>query len=135
VLIWGGFANDGTAAGLNDGARLNPITGQWTPISTVGAPSPRDFSSAVWTGSEMIVWGGNGQSGALADGARYNPTTDTWAPIASTGAPSARAFHSAVWTGSEMIVWGGCCAPPPAADFADGARYNPATNTWTPLAT
>ena len=30
----------------------------WTATSTTGAPSPRTGQTAVWTGSEMIVWGG-----------------------------------------------------------------------------
>ena len=32
----------------------------WTTTSTTNAPSPRSSHTAVWTGSEMIVWGGNG---------------------------------------------------------------------------
>ncbi len=37
----------------------------------------------VWTGTEMIVWGGNDWLflGDLGDGARYNPATDSWTPI------------------------------------------------------
>jgi len=30
----------------------------WTATSTTNAPSARDSHTAVWTGSEMIVWGG-----------------------------------------------------------------------------
>jgi hypothetical protein len=30
----------------------------WTTISTINAPAPRASHTAVWTGSEMIVWGG-----------------------------------------------------------------------------
>jgi hypothetical protein len=33
---------------------------------------------------------------------------------------------TSVWTGTEFIVWG-------AAGFADGAAYNPTTNTWRPV--
>lgn len=31
---------------------------QWTPTTTTGAPTARYVPTAVWTGSEMIVWGG-----------------------------------------------------------------------------
>ena len=31
----------------------------WTATSTTNAPDPRDDHRAVWTGSEMIVWGGD----------------------------------------------------------------------------
>jgi hypothetical protein len=30
----------------------------WTPTNLTGAPDARDSHTAVWTGSEMIVWGG-----------------------------------------------------------------------------
>ena len=38
-----------------------PCTDQWTATSTTNAPSARDGHTAVWTGSEMIVWGGFGE--------------------------------------------------------------------------
>ena len=57
----------------------------------------------MWTGSEMIIWGGS----QLNTGGRYNPSTDSWAATSTTNAPSARQDHTAVWTGSEMIIWGG----------------------------
>src|SRR5262249_19725959 len=34
----------------------------WTRISTTGAPAGRQYHTAVWTGSEMIVWGGYNSS-------------------------------------------------------------------------
>ncbi|MDP9186205.1 MAG: hypothetical protein M3O72_02460, partial [Verrucomicrobiota bacterium] len=47
----------------------------WTPTFS-GVPDARYLHTAVWTGTEMIVWGGYG-SGYLNTGGRYNPTTDT----------------------------------------------------------
>src|SRR6266705_2043532 len=35
------------------------IDDTWTPTSLTKAPSARWYHTAVWTGSEMIVWGGN----------------------------------------------------------------------------
>jgi len=43
----------------------------WTPTSLVGAAAPRYYHTAVWTGSEMIVWGGG--LPILNTGGRYNP--------------------------------------------------------------
>jgi hypothetical protein len=51
----------------------------WTATSTTNAPSPRHGHTAVWTGTEMIVWGGVDDSGNPQNtGGRYNPSTDTW---------------------------------------------------------
>jgi len=104
----------------------------WTAVTTNGAPRAREDHTAVWTGREMIVWGGYGLWGRLNDGGRYDPSTDTWTPVTTSGAPTARDYHTAVWTGSEMIVWGG---RGDAGHLNDGGRYNPVTDTWTPVTT
>ncbi len=103
----------------------------WQPLPTTGAPSPRWLHVGLWTGTEMLIWGGKPGAGAVSgDGALYDPTTDTWRPMSMTGAPAARHSPSAVWTGSEMIVWGGFGQ---SSYLTDGARYDPATDTWTPI--
>ena len=79
----------------------------WTATSTTSAPAGRSTHTAVWTGSEMIVWGGWNGSTFFDTGGRYNPSTDSWTATSSTNAPAGRYAHTAVWTGSEMIVWGG----------------------------
>ena len=80
----------------------------WSSRASGSAPSVRSYYTAVWTGSEMIVWGGNGGGFSdLNDGGRYNPAANSWTATPTTGAPSVRYYHTAVWTGSEMIVWGG----------------------------
>src|SRR5436309_12569822 len=40
----------------------------WTATSTTSAPAGRYYHTAVWTGSEMIVWGGTDGSGFLNTG-------------------------------------------------------------------
>ena len=100
----------------------------WAATSTVNAPTARDLHTAVWTGSEMIVWGGTNFSSYLNTGGRYNPSTDSWTATSTTSAPSARARHTAVWTGSEMIVWGG-------SGDSTGGKYNPMTDSWTATST
>ncbi len=95
--------------------------------SPFSAPDPRSDHTAVWTGTEMIVWGGyNG--GSLNVGGRYNPATDLWTETPSTGAPASRDAHTAVWTGTEMIIWGG---ETNGVVTGTGARYNPTTNSWS----
>ncbi len=101
-------------------------------IPITGAPGPRYSHTAVWTGTEMIIWGGQSGTSVYGDGARYNPVTQIWSAVNSTGAPAARTAHTAIWTGSEMIIFGGWNR---SSHFNDGARYNPTTNVWTPLPT
>ena len=90
--------------------------------------------SAVWTGREMVVWGGVTASGAAtATGGRYDPASDTWRATSVTAAPSARVGHRAVWTGSAMIVWGG--ADTNQYTTNTGGRYDPIANSWSPTST
>ena len=79
----------------------------WAATSPSDGPDGRSDHSTVWTGSEMIVWGGWDGINVLNTGGRYNPSTDTWTATSIINAPEARGDHTAVWTGSEMIVWGG----------------------------
>src|SRR6266496_178481 len=104
----------------------------WSSTSITNAPDGRMVPTAVWTGSEMIVWGGTtNRNDGLDTGGRYNPSTDSWAPTSITNAPDGRFVHTAVWTGSEMIVWGGNGA----THVNTGGRYNPTTDTWIATST
>jgi N-acetylneuraminic acid mutarotase len=162
MIVWGG---GGTGGGFGDyfntGGRYNPMSDSWTPTSTSNAPSPRTGHTAVWTGSEMIVWGGDAYGSSLdkgethwipnspptptptplptgtpilsyGTGGSYDPSTDNWTATRISSAPSARNEHTALWTGKEMIVWGGFDS---ITHLNTGARYNPATNSWTATST
>src|SRR5437870_1127871 len=96
----------------------------WTATSLANAPAGRIYHTVVWTGSEMIVWGGGNFNTNFNTGGKYNPVTDSWTATSTTDAPAARSGHTAVWTGSEMIVWGG------GGLLNTGGRYNPSTDTW-----
>jgi len=133
MIVWGGDFYDGSDHYLNTGGRYNPSTDSWTATSTTNAPDARGGHTAVWTGSEMIVWGGFNGNNDFNTGGRYNPSTDSWVATTTTGAPAARGFHTAVWTGSQMIIWGGEAGV--ALDFNTGGRYNPSTNSWMATST
>jgi len=68
MLVWGGY-RDGVHP-TTVGGRYNPATNTWLPMSIrPDAPYPVPiFHTAVWTGTEMIVWGGTPGS---ATGSRY----------------------------------------------------------------
>jgi hypothetical protein len=118
------------AASLNQEGTCNDA---WAGTTTSNAPIGRYAHTTVWTGSEMIVWGGfDGQTTFFDTGGRYIPSTDTWEATSITNAPSARGSHTAVWTGNEMIVWGGEDGP---AFLNTGGRYNPSTDSWVATST
>ena len=56
MIVWGGEGNGRNA--LNTGGRYDPGTDSWIATSTTNAPAAREGHTAVWTGNEMIVWGG-----------------------------------------------------------------------------
>src|SRR4029077_20724698 len=103
----------------------------WTATTTANAPVGRYFHTAVWTGSEMIVWGGYDVP-HLNTGGRYNPSRDSWTATSTINAPGVRFNHTAVWTGSEMIIWGGGGG---GDGVNTGGRYNPSTDSWTATST
>jgi N-acetylneuraminic acid mutarotase len=109
----------------------------WKELPAAGLCG-RYEAASVWTGSELLIWGGENCAGAacptfraphLADGGAYTPATSKWRKLASSPL-SARAPAATAWTGNEMLVWGGV-----GEDFlADGAAYDPAANRWRPMA-
>src|SRR5438132_6611890 len=60
------------------------IDNTWTPTTLAGAPAARDYHTAVWTGTEMIVWGGDPTTNT---GGRYNPIKDSWTATSLINAP------------------------------------------------
>jgi N-acetylneuraminic acid mutarotase len=147
MIVWGGLVDYPSFTVFNDGGKYNPSTNSWTATSINNAPEARCAHTAIWSGSEMIIWGGSGVGSPGNTGGKYNPVTNNWAGTSTTNAPSPRDGHTAVWTGSEMIIWGGCnrdvpnhncivsntggryCVPPPVV------TTNPATNITSLSAT
>lgn len=132
MIVWGGAVNT-TLVVTNNGVRYNPTADTWTAMATPPAGiTNRADHLAVWTGTEMLIWGGstnvNIALGATATGARYNPANNTWTVMSSANAPIARSLPLGVWTGTELIVWGGFIG---LTNSNTGGRYNPTTDTWT----
>jgi N-acetylneuraminic acid mutarotase len=109
------------------------IDDTWIATSTSNAADGRNLHKAVWTGSEMIVWGGIIDPIIYTNtGGKYNPSTDSWTATNTTNAPTGRYAHTAIWTGSEMIVWGGYDG---INSLNTGGKYNPGTDSWTATST
>jgi len=124
MIVWGGSTGFYPTY-YNSGGRYNPVSDSWTATSTgANCPSARDFHTAVWTGIEMIIWGGG------LGGARYNPVGDSWIVISRINAPELMG-HTAVWTGIEMIIWGTMPSVVVECPWINpGGRYNPLTDSW-----
>ncbi len=129
MIVWGGGTNHLGGTAQNTGAGYDPATG-WSGISSVGEPSARIGHSAVWTGTRMLIWGGEGTASKGYTGAQYVASTDSWIPM-TTIAP--REDHTAVWTGNEMIVWGGVTLG--VGVIRTGARYDPLLASWSETTT
>ncbi|HYT39151.1 MAG TPA: kelch repeat-containing protein, partial [Acidimicrobiia bacterium] len=110
---------------------------------------PRFDARAVWTGREMIVFGGTSVDGdILADGAAWDPASNRWRSLPSSPL-GARDGAVVAWAGDRLVVWGGATVPPadaapPSGDsadapsasvmLADGSAYVPALDRWVPVA-
>ena len=75
MMIWGGCGGDTCVNLLGDGGVWTPGAGggAWKPVAAVPAITARTRHTAVWTGSEVILWGGKVKSGITAGGARFAP--------------------------------------------------------------
>jgi hypothetical protein len=120
--------------------------GRWRalPVLPAGQLEPREGAAVVWTGRQLVYWGGASHPPvrAHADGAAFNPGTNRWATLPP--APEGQQWQPegddgvAVWTGREVLVWGGWTVPDPVAapnvgTPADGVAYDPAGRTWRRL--
>lgn len=126
MVVWGGAELiDDAEHPVADGAAFDPASGQWRLIAS-SPLSARSSAAVVWTGTEVVVWGGSNAGQFLGDGAAYDPAKDSWRPIAD--GPLAPAMMPAVvWTGSEMVIVGGLNLD------GQAAAYDPAADSWRRL--
>lgn len=131
LIVWGGI---GASGALNTGALLplsgGTTAGSWTAVSGTGAPAARSGHTALWTGTKLLVWGGQRNGELLGEGAAYDPSNNSWEPLPTLGAPTPRTGQQAVWNGDELLIFGGETA---SGSSANGAAFRPATGKWRPL--
>lgn len=121
----------------SEGLSFNPTTGQWATIPTLPGPT-RHTEVVVWTGSEVVVWGGcdatepqcdDFATGLLTDGYAYDPDSEQWRPVAAS--PLSAGVHpQGAWTGEELIIYAGAVTE---EDGVTAAAYNPTTDSWRVL--
>jgi N-acetylneuraminic acid mutarotase len=134
MLVWGGYSGSAGDIPLQDGAIYHLASDSWTPLPALNAPAPRFGHTAVWSGTDMIIWGGGILTNVFADGARFQPSTMQWFPIPAESAPDARMEHSAAWTGANMLIVGGRDSYYNFSNsFRSGFSYDPADGSWRAL--
>ena len=89
------------------------------------APIPDIGAALVWTGTELIVWGGIADDPSQ-EGAAFDPAAGTWRQIAPP--PDGVRPGMVLWTGTEMLVWSD--GTPDTAS----AAYDPVNDTWRLIA-
>jgi len=120
-----------SAAGIGGGEPTRPphhIPQGWT-WRPVGPLPGRQGNIAVWTGREVVYWGGD-RPGRAPDGAAYDPKADTWRRLSRSPLTN-RTGAGGVWTGREVVIFGGVNG---GGRQRDGAAYDPATDHWRPIA-
>jgi hypothetical protein len=142
VFAWQAFQRDGRldtptpepSQIANPG--VNPLAALpegWTELPA--PPDVRTGAASAWTGSHLIVWGGQMAhccEESLEDGYALDPVSGraTALPPAPIGA---RSFSASAWTGSELLIWGGTSAGgrfDGGAILDDGAAYDPEAGNW-----
>ena len=100
----------------------------WSAMANQNSPSGRFGHASVWTGSSMIVWGGEVTGNTyLSTGDSLNLNSNAWSEVTPLDAPSARTSHSYVWANGELLVWGGVGAFGPTNS---GKVYNDSSKSW-----
>jgi N-acetylneuraminic acid mutarotase len=127
MLVWG----QGTREAFN------PSTNRWRQLPGTRLLAVHDgFGLVVWTGRELIGWGGGCCGDAFSDGVAYSPASNSWRALA--GSPLAGSQHPVgAWTGRELVVLVGDRDPsgkPWPARLARAAAYDPGTGTWRRIA-
>jgi len=107
-VIWGGRSTV-YGSDLNTGYIYNLTTNSWSTMTISNAPLARSGAKMIWTGNEIMVWGGKMQGVSTDTGAFYDVKSDTWLETSLQSAPEPRSGHSMVLdpAAKEVYVYGG----------------------------
>src|SRR6266498_4050028 len=90
------------------GVDLSSIPEGWTELPA--PPEIRTGAAQVWTGSQLLIWGGwfggSDEQSPERDGVAFDASSNTWGAIPPAPIPG-RSFPASAWTGNELLVWGG----------------------------
>lgn len=113
------------------------ITGQWSTVSQVNAPTPRCAMSSCVHKGKLYMFGGQingstvGTGASTAESYVFDPTTSSWSAIASM--PTASQWGAAASLGDLIYIAGGYVTTM-TTQINNVYEYNPTTNTYRALA-
>lgn len=136
VFIWGGTGpgTGWTGPTFRNGALYDPTTRQWTRVPPAPIPARQD-ASVIWTGHEVVVFGGLGTGhigwvpARRTDGAVYNLVTGRWQRLPSSPLPFQAMQVSAAWNGTALV------ATALGASGVMTVSWSPGSPRWHVLAT
>jgi hypothetical protein len=125
AVVWGGVSSSPDKTVFEgrlprDGAAYDPATNRWRRITAAPIPG-RSLPIMVWTGHEVLVFGGLAGEKTLLDGAAWDPTANTWRNIAT--APLTGAEPIGGWLDDRLVV----------VTSTSAAAYDPSADRWTEL--
>jgi Malectin domain/PA14 domain/Kelch motif/Glucose / Sorbosone dehydrogenase len=128
------YAAGGVAgAAVADMAVYEPATNSWRSLAPM--PTPRDHLVMEAVGGKLYAIGGRTvmTNSVLATNEQYDPAADAWSPRAPM--PVARGGMASAHLHGHVQVWGGeGPSGTPTGTYPQGTDYDPATDTWIPIA-
>jgi N-acetylneuraminic acid mutarotase len=135
VLIVGG--SDNNTVPLASAELYDPVKNAWSSAGSMA--TPRDSFTATLLGNgDVLVTGGGDLSNpsnpiGLSSAELYDPSKNTWSAAASMSA--ARIGNTATLLGNgKVLVTGGYTGGALGSLLASVELYDPAANTWSPVA-
>lgn len=121
------------------------IKSGWERVTNPGL-TPRIGGAAVWTGKEVLIWGGatstqSNQPDAgttLTYAEAWDPATGTIRKLPFPPEVTPTRYASLVWTGTYALIWGGGTGIGPAygsRPIERGYKWDPGANTYEVLPT
>jgi hypothetical protein len=141
LLVWGGMGRDRLVHA--DGAAFDPAAGRWRPLPPAPQAQLLEHPGVgdVWTGRELLVWGGMtpvdparaGGPMRPGDGLAYDPARRGWRRLAPPPRSLPASAGPALWTGRELLVVGAEGGQQVAGGGLTGAAYDPVADRWRVL--
>lgn len=128
LYAFGGLTDCGNGTTIGPG--LEALSGgAWATVSVAGELSGRYNLPAVWTGTQLFLYGGSTNvNPAVASGGRFSPTGPSWTSADCALPACERGGDFGMFLDGNVVrVWGGG----PYGSAPSGLQYDLALGTWS----